>query len=53
VGLVANGRYMEMLDFVLGWVGLDPACDDGKKLGKWPWQPDGARNQPPRPELPY
>jgi len=38
VGLVANARYLEMVDFLLGWSTLDIACDDGKKMSKWPWQ---------------
>ncbi|MHC5035057.1 MAG: hypothetical protein ACYTFZ_08480 [Planctomycetota bacterium] len=37
VGAVANARYMEMIDFVLGWSTLDIAGDDGYKLSKWPW----------------
>ena len=52
-GLVANLRYWELLDFILGWTTLDVACDDGEKPGKWPWQKDGARNLPKRLELPY
>jgi len=31
---------MEMVDFALGIVGLDICCDDGRLLGKWPWQSD-------------
>jgi len=52
-GLVANLRYYEILDFILGWTTLDIACDDGGKPGKWPWQKDGARNVPKRIKLPY
>lgn len=53
VGVVANLRYLELLDFLLGWTTLDIACDDGGKAGKWPWQKDGARNLPKRIKLPY
>ena len=38
VGLAANARYMEMIDFVLGWTTLDIGGDDGKTIGKWPWR---------------
>lgn len=37
LGIVGNARYMEMVDFVLGWTTLDLAGDDGHKLSKWPW----------------
>lgn len=30
---------MEMVDFVLGFAGIDIAGDDGYKLGQWPWAP--------------
>jgi len=36
VGLVWNARYMEMVDFILGWSTLDIAGDDGYRFGKWP-----------------
>lgn len=35
VGIVWNLRYMEILDFALGWVGLDISGDDGYAVGKW------------------
>lgn len=38
VGLVANLRYMEIVDFFLGFATIDIAGDDGKKLGTWPWR---------------
>lgn len=38
VGLVLNVRYTEIADFLLGLTTLDLACDDGRKLGRWPWQ---------------
>ena len=53
MGLVLNLRFMEMLDFVLGWSTLDIVGDDGKKLGKWPWQRQPATNLPKRPKLPF
>jgi hypothetical protein len=37
VGAVGNLRYMEMVDFVLGWAGVDIANDDGRKFGYYPW----------------
>ena len=38
IGLVGNVRYVEVLDFALGWTTLDIACDDGKRLSRWPWR---------------
>jgi len=38
IGLVGNLRYMEIIDFVLGFTTLDIAGDDGKKMGHWPWR---------------
>jgi len=31
VGLAANANYYEMLDFLAGWVGLDPCKDDHRE----------------------
>jgi len=31
---------MEMVDFVLGFAGIDLCGDDGRDLGRWPWQSD-------------
>ena len=45
-GLAFNARYMEILDFVLGWFGADIARDDGKSTGKWPWE-DSPRPRHP------
>jgi len=45
VGLVGNIRYMEMLDFLLGWAGLDIACDDGKRFSRWPWTPEPLQGE--------
>ncbi|MFQ6134153.1 MAG: hypothetical protein ACE5R4_19070 [Armatimonadota bacterium] len=38
MGLVGNANYYEMLDFVLGFAGIDISGDDGAYTGKWPWQ---------------
>ena len=38
VGLVGNANYFEMLDFALGFVGIDLCGDDGALLGHWPGQ---------------
>jgi hypothetical protein len=38
VGAVGNLRYMEMVDFLLGFAGVDIAADDGRKFGRYPWQ---------------
>lgn len=35
VGLVWNARYPQIVDFALGWFGLDIAGDDGYPTGKW------------------
>ena len=29
-----------MFDAPAGWMGFDPAGNDGRKLGLWPWQTD-------------
>jgi len=47
-GVVLNLRYLEILDFLLGWTTLDICGDDGREIGHWPWQQDGARNMPRR-----
>ncbi|NLW49723.1 MAG: hypothetical protein GXY85_02625 [Candidatus Brocadiaceae bacterium] len=39
-GVVANARYMEMLDFMLGWAYIDLARDDGRTMSRWPWRGD-------------
>jgi hypothetical protein len=38
VGVVANARYAEMLDLILGFIGVDLACDDGRSVGRWIWE---------------
>ena len=50
-GFIANLRYLGVLDFLLGWVGLDLCGDDGRKFGHWPWQDETARNLPERANL--
>jgi len=50
-GLVFNARYVEVLDFLFGWFGLDLAGDDGERFGRWPWQAKDAKNAPRRPRL--
>ncbi len=38
LGVVANLKYMEIADFLLGFTTLDLAGDDGAgQLGHWPW----------------
>jgi hypothetical protein len=39
VGLVANFRWGEIADFILGWSTLDFAHDDGQQFSHWGWQP--------------
>jgi hypothetical protein len=42
-GLVANLRWGEALDFLLGWTTLDIANDDGRRFGHWGWLPPHER----------
>ena len=42
MGLEGNANYMEMVDFVLGFLGIDICGDDGRPLGRWFWQSDEA-----------
>ena len=35
VGFVWNARYMEIVDFFVGWTTLDIIGDDGKERGAW------------------
>ena len=37
IGVVANARYGEMVDFVLGFAGIDIARDDGRRTGRKHW----------------
>jgi hypothetical protein len=47
VGLVGNLRYMEILDFLVGFTTLDIAGDDGdgEKLGSWPWRAEEGMDE--------
>jgi hypothetical protein len=36
VGLIINANFAQMIDFAAGFMGLDPAGDDGRKYGLWP-----------------
>jgi len=38
IGVTGNIRWPEIGDFLVGLVGLDPAGDDGKEVGRWFWQ---------------
>jgi len=49
--MVLNVRWTEMVDFLLGWYGLDIAGDDNGQISHWPWQDENADNTPWRPEL--
>jgi len=42
IGLVGSPRYLQALDFVLGWTTLDICSDDGRPRGRWrrPWSRD-------------
>ena len=35
IGVVASPRYLQMLDFILGWTTLDIGFDDGRRCGRW------------------
>jgi len=53
VGLVANARFLQMLDFMGGFFLLDLSGDDGTATSVWPWQAPGTSNECMRPEIPY
>jgi hypothetical protein len=38
LGLVGNLRYMEIVDFVLGFTTIDLNGDDGPQIATWPWR---------------
>jgi len=38
IGVVANAKYAEILDFILGFTTFDLACDDGHSQGRWFFQ---------------
>jgi len=35
IGVVGSPRYLQMADFLLGWIGLDICFDDGMPRGTW------------------
>jgi len=37
IGLVGSPRYLQALDFLLGFTTLDICGDDGRPRGYWPW----------------
>ena len=39
-GLVANFRWFEVLNFIVGWTTINLTQDDGKKFGHWIWLPE-------------
>ena len=44
MGFVGDLNYYEMVDSMLGFVGIDISGDDGTRYGKWPGQTeDDAR----------
>jgi len=44
VGIVGNANYAEMADCMAGFFGIDFAGDDGRQVGRWPWEPqEGER----------
>ena len=52
VGLVVNLHYVQVIDGMLGWFGIDIAGDDGRRLGLWPWQTDERAAETPAPARP-
>lgn len=38
VGFVGNINYLQPIDLMAGFIGLDPARDDGYRYGLWPWE---------------
>ena len=41
MGIIPTVEFAQMIDFAAGFMGLDPAGDDGHKYGYWPWQIEG------------
>jgi len=39
VGFVGNLNYTEIADLAAGFVGIDIGGDDGRTVGRWPWEP--------------
>jgi len=50
LGVAANARYMEIIDFFLGWLGADVARDDGTRRAQWPWEEEEEPREVARPE---
>lgn len=48
VGIILNIRYLEIVNFMTGWFGLDLTGEDADPRGKWPWQSDYTGNLPER-----
>ena len=48
VGIMGNVHYNEILDFLLGWIGVDFSKDDGERLEAQE-PPREARRPEPRP----
>jgi hypothetical protein len=38
VGIVWNARWWEIIDFIVGFSGVDLSGDDGNRIGNWPWR---------------
>ena len=54
IGLMANARYFEMLDFATGFVGYDLQKDDERALGDWSYQTANPKFKPKWcPKLPF
>ena len=54
MGFVGNLRYLEMLDFMLGFAAIDIAGDDGYTYSRWPWQRGAILTDfDPDPDEPY
>jgi len=48
IGLVGSPRYLQGLDFALGWTTLDICSDDGCPRGRWrwPWSQETQEDSP-------
>jgi len=46
IGVTANVHWLEIPDFLLGFVFLDPMRDDGENGGYWFWGGDASRQAP-------
>jgi len=51
VGALGNLNYTQIADFAAGFVGIDIGGDDGRTVGRWPWEPqEGDRPVDPAAE---